>query len=379
MLAFLGILLWQSTTSETKKVASGTPDLLAFVTGATILKESPRDLYNLQQQQLVQEKLRGLKPGVMGGVLSFRNPPIVAALFLPYTYLNVFQQYRLQIIVNFILQVIIFWLLTKRPWGNKEAVFWIVNIVAFLPILANYGFGQISFLLVLIYIAIYKSLKNDNSFQAGVFTGLLFIKIQYLIIIPWLLLLATKKLRFLTGLVVSLTLMVIVNSALYGIDFLPLYLKFLVTSESSSFGTDILQNYSIPSIMVALHINEIVAKVMLVSSLFVIALVQIYKKRFTLSKEALFSGITVLGLTLNIHTMAPDLTLLLIPITFLYYQETLKNGVALLILFYFLPWLGLLKLQWIATIGLTAIGFYFLSSTSFKIPKLASEISGKAN
>lgn len=83
MLAFLGILLWQSTTSETKKVASGTPDLLAFVTGATILKESPRDLYNLQQQQLVQEKLRGLKPGVMGGVLSFRIPRLLQLYFFP--------------------------------------------------------------------------------------------------------------------------------------------------------------------------------------------------------------------------------------------------------------------------------------------------------
>lgn len=338
-------------------------DFLMYMTGATILKEGNiKNLYKVATQEVTQEKLA--KPNELAsGLLAFRTPPITALVYLPLTYLKPLTAFYISVGVNFVLLcTIIFLLIRFFTIPTKYLLPSIAISMFFLPVFINTGMGQISLLITLIMVTS-MALANRKSFLSGFLLALLFLKPQFIVFIPILYFWQTdsvKRQKFLMGIVFGTIVFWLINVGLYGPKLLSDYPKFVIKSESISYGTSPEQNYNLVSIFWRITNNARISNTIadLVSlTMYVLTIIWYQKKARNFDYLA---GIFMLLPLINVHTMLPDLVVYLIPMGlmlkhFLEKRIKLLQFLVFFILCWILPWLGLYKLQYIAVVGLAAV------------------------
>ena len=289
-------------------------DFTAYLTGAEIIKAGKvRELYSLETQNEFQEKLIGNE---MNGVLSYRNPPLVALLYLPYTYIEPVTAFKINFLVQLLLIVLLAGFISRTL---KTGINTFLIALVFLPTALQLYLGQIAPVIGIILTAIFLSLKKDKFVYAGLLSGLLLLKPQYLIAIPYILVIAQNRPRFLKGLIPSLLGITVLNILLYGYKFLVDYPIFLTQSESRTTGTDLLSNYNLLGVreflIQTMNISISIRAVLVITAvIYAFSLYYLYKNYRKTTLIISFSSIIIWLIPLSVHTMITDLIFLLIPL-----------------------------------------------------------------
>lgn len=169
---FGSVLLGKGNRDATGQVLG--VDYLAFYTGGKlILQGQGAELYNLQAQQAVQQKVAGEN---WKDLDIFFNPPFYAWLFVPFALLP----YKLSVFIWIILEMAALWL-SLRILGIKnprQAFFWSLT---FNPVFSTVSFGQNTLLSLLLLSLTYALWKRGKPWAAGLVCSLLFYKPQLIL------------------------------------------------------------------------------------------------------------------------------------------------------------------------------------------------------
>ena len=188
-----------------------TTDFLNFYVGATIVREGHgRTLYHAETQQLVLQSILGRRV-----TEYYLHPPFEAAALVPFSYLRIERAFVIWTLVNAALLGLLPLLLTgcvsfvaRRPYLGLLGF-------AFPPVLASLTLGQDS-ILVLFFISVAYLLDvKKRNFVAGLVLALATVKFQIVLILA-LLLLVSRKRRFVGGFVVGCALLTLASAVVTG-------------------------------------------------------------------------------------------------------------------------------------------------------------------
>jgi len=347
-------------------------DLVSFLTAAAIVKEGKGgQLYDLSIQFSYQQRI--IKDYVITDfLLPFRNLPFFATFFLPLSYLAPLQSYK---VYTVFLTGVIFWIsrLSEKIFkSSAQKIFLPILSFFYVPNLVSIFMGQSSILILLIFLVIYHFVKQKKYFLSGVISGLILIKFQYILVIPFLLFLVDNKKRFLQGFLASVFLIIFLSTAVSGPGFLADYFPFLIKTETTSFGSRPGQMFSL---LPLLGMLPLISKLpflhlLMINAVLYLGTLLIFMKRVKEVKFAdAFAAATFFTIIFSIHTPLHDLSIIFVPILILLnsvvgQRKEVLSRVFIVVGLFFLPiiYLSLFLGTHAPEIALTypAIGFYLL-------------------
>jgi hypothetical protein len=172
---FISLLSGRGATTLTGRLGADYP---AFYGAGKIIAEGDgQSLYQSKRLALAEQ---GLFPSEENAFMPFPYPVFVAFVYSPLALLS----YRVSYIIHTLLMVgaLLFGLQLLRPMSRASAehfFFVFALLVSYYPLLRSIIGGQntvISFLLVSL---LWRAVKDDHDFRAGIFLGLLLFKPQY--------------------------------------------------------------------------------------------------------------------------------------------------------------------------------------------------------
>lgn len=286
-------------------------DLVSFITGARIIVGGDgENIYNLDFQSEYQSKITTPNKLIL---LPFRNPPITAFFFIPLSFLSINNAYKIYVSILISVLVFISWL-SLKTFENLNNSYWFVLPFIFNPSIVAIFSGQISVFLLLIFMFIFINLKKTNSFKTGLLTGFLLIKLQYLVIFPFVYFLIKDKKQFFFGFFISSLFVLIGSIYISGIGFFEEYLRMLILTENPLYGTKNTSMFSLFSSLSQIISTTKQNLLLLNLGLYLIVIWIFYTKHRRLSLGINFTILTLLTLVFCIHGGDVDLVLLLLPI-----------------------------------------------------------------
>lgn len=320
-------------------------DFFAFYTGAKIVNEYGVDrIYDINLQVDIQNNIKNsYYPGeyTRNEARSFRNIPIVSLIFTPFANLDYVSAAILSGIFAILLIFVSLFLLLKI---NFDIILFLGSFFS-IQVSANIFEGQISSIILISLIFIYFSYKKKNFFIAGLLSSLFLIKAQFLTLVPLLFLLTPRR-KFIEGFIVGFISMILLNSFLYGFDFLPDYVKFLHLTEVPQYGTSQSQNYNIIGFFGG-KLNNSVLGYIIIAIQYLIFCFVLYKSK-SKNFDLKFSAVILAGISTMAHVMVSDLIVMLIPLFLLNINGYRK--IWILCYFIFLPYLGFISSGWIVSV-----------------------------
>ncbi len=308
-------------------------DVTSFLTGAKIIKEGRvTDLYNLDVQLEYQNSV--IFPEYKKFLLPFRNFPITAVVYIPLLNLGLQNSYIAVFITN-VLLLTVFTLLVLRTFpGLKKKVLFYFLPFFFWPSVNNLIVGQYTPVILLIFLWIYRSIRDKKNIVSGFATSFLVLKPQYLLFTPFAFKMSNNKTDYMKGFLIGILLFVLINVCITRGNLTPFsdYPDFLLTTESSSFGSRPYQMFTLYGLE-----KQIMPKLkegLLLAYNFVgylAILIYIIFKKTTKHLETYFSFGIVAALLFSIHALTHDLLVLLLPIYFLFNEKN-SNGYLMAIL-----------------------------------------------
>jgi len=340
--------------NEDKKtgLANINVDFNGYMTGALILKTNPKNLYDAEVQKQTQQQYLDKE---MNGFLAFRNTPLVSFLYIPYTLVPTGSAYLINYFVQISLILLFIGLLVifigyKKPLVPLAFIFPTAVMQA--------AYGQVTILLALVLLFVFYLVKTDKLFWAGVLSAFLMLKINYLIFIPYLMLILRRKTNYLIGLVVSLFLLILVDSLIYRGFYLFDYISFISNSENSNMGLGPSTLFNITAFLRHFNLSG-QTLYLIIACLYITSLVVVYLVKTKVSYEKLFASIVLFTFSINFHMTQPDLISLLIPIFILGNDKDIDSRFLIPILF-LIPLSPLCNLQSVAPVVLLGASLYIL-------------------
>ena len=189
LLLLIGIILvrFPDTGGLKRMLEEGAFDFLAFYTAGTILKEGAREqLYDVEKQAEIQRRLTGRPTPLL-----YYHPPFDALMFLPLAYLSYPTAYAVWVIANLLVLLAVVGLLLPYLQSLPlflVALFWLSVVF---PVFLSLFQGQMSILLLLIYVATFLALKRKAEFRAGSLLALGLFKFQ--LVLPLLVVFVVRR------------------------------------------------------------------------------------------------------------------------------------------------------------------------------------------
>jgi hypothetical protein len=213
------------------------PDFPSLYSGAKLIWENPRALYDLQRQLAIQ---KDIDPRIGESVLAYAYPPVTALLLMPLGWLSFANAYLVMTVVNGLLLLLTFKLLVQSLQLHKEQAAWLG-----LLIFCNFGVhstilqGQTSFLTLLLVVLFMRSLLQAKQTASGLAGGALFFKPQ-MIAVPFLILASRRSWRALLVGVAFTSALIGFSVLLVGIDGIADYLQIArrFAASTSELGTN---------------------------------------------------------------------------------------------------------------------------------------------
>ncbi|MGI5835610.1 MAG: glycosyltransferase family 87 protein [Chloroflexota bacterium] len=204
-------------------------DFIAFWTGASLVHQgNGADLYDMEAQAAFQRELRArLELGASGAreqrLIPYHNPPALALLMAPMATLPFNWGYLLWSI----LQAVAFLVAVAIPLrGSPGGRGWALLLLTFPAVADTLVWGQMVGFLLLIYSLALVALGANRPVLGGALLGLLWLKPQYGMIFP-LVLLIKRRWRELAGMVATGSILVIFSFVAAGPLALHRYLELL--------------------------------------------------------------------------------------------------------------------------------------------------------
>lgn len=331
------------------------PDFTMYLTGAKMFRDGKANsLYDIEEQKTYRETV--LPSSGVKGILAFRTPPITAALYalLP---LNSYKSALwVTVIINTILVISSIFLLSKNFNSFLEMIFLAVFNVAVWATLVN---GQITGLILLIIVFEYILLKKEKSALAGIVCAFLFFKPHFLILTPFFFLLnngKSNKFKYLISFAITMLIILMFNTELYGKNFIPEYVRYVLVSEGDGYGTRLSSNTNITSLIYYFTggTNHPILSIVLSATGYILLLG--YFLKYTSKFEEKFALSVLIIPLVNIHTMHSDLIVWLVPLA--YYLN--KSKPLAILLFILIPNLSYWENEWFVTLCMFVFSVYLL-------------------
>lgn len=332
----VGVCLWTLMIVLTTQDAAKDPkksDFLNLYTGAKILQEyGTSELYNTNAQLTIQNELLGSNRGEY--IMAFRSLPVTAALYFPYAYLNFDTAYFINysISIAILLAVTIFAIKNEKLAIKHQATIFSLVFASGLYLFYN----QNSLLILLLVFLIYDALLKNKSGLAGLLCSFLLIKTQHILLAPFVFILIQNKKEFSKNFFLGVLVIIALSYLLYGSGFVPDYLVFTLQTETTQFGTPNFQNVNLLGTINRLSpdTNLYSAKSLVLNLLFLVeALIATFSKNQNEQiKKIAFAAAVIFSLQFNLHTLSPDLVVLVIPAIILYSIATRLRGSKRLVL-----------------------------------------------
>ncbi len=300
-------------------------DYASFITGAEMVKNSEGNkLYDLETQKIYQIKILG--DYAKNIFLPFRSLPFLAILFIPLSYFDLIAGYKIFALINLsTLLISAFIFSIKLPRISKLNLHFLLPLI-FLANLDALFYGQISIILLLIFVSIFIAISNKNDLQTGILAGLLFFKPQFLLALPFIFMVSTSKAELLKGFICSSVLLLGSSLLISGWNFSLSYLNFITMTEKITYGTNLGSMYSLSSLLTFLNqkvVANYVAAYLLSTLMYFISLYFIGIKLKKTDIKFKFSFVIIIMLLLAPHVLTHDLAILTIPLL-LMTEEYLK-------------------------------------------------------
>ncbi|MGP8093146.1 MAG: glycosyltransferase 87 family protein [Candidatus Sulfotelmatobacter sp.] len=193
MVAIHAAFLW----SVRGRIQKGDPDFTVYYTAGKILREGhSAELYNGFTQQTVQWEF-ATDSDIRQGPLPYIHPPFEALIFLPLTFLPYGDAFVLWNLLNLAMLFAIALLLRRSLDTGGDSLRqiplweWVLALLAFFPVFANFLQGQDAILLLLVFVLGFHALDRNADFTAGCWFGLGVFKYHF--VIPLVLILAVWR------------------------------------------------------------------------------------------------------------------------------------------------------------------------------------------
>ena len=174
----INVFLIGKIFSDQKKVFAS--DFPQYYSAALIVKEGKgNQVYDINTQEEYQFRVFGLQTRT--SVVPFRNPPFAALLYIPLVAYTLFQSFGIFASFNFILLFLIPYLSLKTFHNVGKIALLPILPLAFYPNTLSIVRGQVSILILVLFLVFY-SLLRSRPFLAGVVYSLLLIKLQFAIV-----------------------------------------------------------------------------------------------------------------------------------------------------------------------------------------------------
>lgn len=291
-------------------------DYAAFLTGGRMVAMGMGNrLYDLETQAITQQLV--VQPYEWEYFLPFIALPVVGAFFIPFTFVPFYLGYVSYAVVNLFLVVLITLYLGKLFAGVKRYRFWYLLPLGFMPTALVVVLGQISLFVVLILLIVYSLIKNGRDKLAGIILSLILIKVQYILIVPFIVLLSGKKIYTSVAFGAGAALLMSISIVIVGKGFLVEYLSFLEVTNTQSYGNDFRDMFSLYALL-KLYLGDVISEQYLYFinlAAYLLALVLFYLRSRNLKREsynALFMAAVFFMMVFSIHVLIQDLVFSLI-------------------------------------------------------------------
>jgi hypothetical protein len=300
-------------------------DFVNLMTGSRILRFGEAEhLYDLETQRDYQLSITS--PNKLT-FLPYRNLPIFAYIFIPLTFLPLLAAYKLYTVILIIVTLFISWF-SSRVFKNLHKSYWIYLPFIFYPYFLAIFYGQVTIFLLLFFVLIYFFLRKESFFLVGFFVGFLFLKIQYIIVFPFIFFLVKDKQVYLKGLLVSSILIYLTSAYMLGFDFIVGYFKMLVITENANYGTKATSMFSLLPALSQISPFTKKSLFFINFAFYLLAIWYYYKNYLKYPLKINFSVIILFTLVFCVHGGIVDIALILLPIWFLIDIYRSKNKVS---------------------------------------------------
>src|SRR5579872_4156897 len=161
---WIGSLAWGGWYKDADGTLIGA-DHLAFYTAAHLIRDGQQErMYDYRELGNYQRNLIGWD---WKGFEAYRNPPFYALLYFPTAGLSFYLSLLIWTGISFGLLALSIWLL--HPQRPGKVLLW---SFVFYPLFAAISFGQNSLISLAIFAGVYRLLKSNRFFSAGLIAGL---------------------------------------------------------------------------------------------------------------------------------------------------------------------------------------------------------------
>ena len=319
-LALLGVVFFVLSFKD----AVGS-DFVSFLTGAKILESgNGENLYDFRTQFEYQKIVT--KPLEENSLLPYINVPILALLLVPLTdlsLLNAFKLYTLLILVV----VVSISLLVKKIFENLSSSYWLLLPFVFYPSIGSVFVGQITQILVLVLLLVYKFVRERKAFISGILCSLLMVKFQYIIFSIYIFILVKDRKKYLSGYLLGLTVILLISTVLTNGAFIKDYLNFVFVMQKPQFGIRAEDMFTLHASLSQFYLFSY-SQLFMVNFFFFLASVGVFwlsVKRLSLDRAFLIA--IIFTLIFCVHGVNYDYAISIIPIFILI--NKLKSNIGL--------------------------------------------------
>jgi hypothetical protein len=312
-------------------------DFSAYYTGWAMVRDGKgSQIYNFDLESQYQRNILGGR-SFAEGLLPFNNPPHVALVFVPLSYLSLQQAYMAWTLIQAGLFIYLSWILYKlaKNWSPGERGMLLITAAALPSMLINYLLGAYSLLMLICLLQFTDCLRRNRPIKVGCWFMIGMLKPQVLVL-PGVVLLAARRWRALFFSLLGIFTLFLLSSLVLGWNTWPDFLHQLqaVTNFFGKYGIDPRDMYNFRGTLALLlgieHAN-------LINGLSILALFGCVMITIGLWKEAwqpdhpdfkLRMALTLsIGSLFNLHANPQDGLLLIAPAT-LFYDYLQSQGLS---------------------------------------------------
>jgi hypothetical protein len=315
-------------------IRKGYPDFTIFYSSARILAQGlGRQLYDEPTQYRVQQQFAA-GVSIRQGPLPYNHPPFEALAFVPFTWMRYPVAYVLWNLFNLIFLAMTLFVLRPTLPGLKSisTAAWLFVWVSFFPVFFALLQGQDVLFLVLLFTGVYVLLRRNSDIAAGCCLALgLF---RFHLVLPLvLILLWQKRTKAIYGFFATAAVLAVISIAIVGWQGSLAYpgQVWLMEKAMEQHQTIFpLRMANVRGLLASLlpfasrSANNLVVGVLSLALLFFAA--HKWKTTSRTEFDLGFSICVIVTLLVSYHTLAYDLSLLLLPVTLTIQHLSKKEG-----------------------------------------------------
>ncbi len=282
-------------------------DFMSYYTAGAIVAAGQADnLHDQQTQDTFYRQTTG-----NDYLLPYRAVHYVSLFFGPFSKVNMTAAYSIFFGINLTVFLIALKAVVSQIGLNIKPADWLVGLLSFKPIVVALGQGQTSIVLFAVIVGIYIALKKEYYLLAGLITALLTIKLQFLVLVPFILLLANNRHKYLVGFITGLAVLGLITAQVFGNP--AEFIKLLVDTQNETSNTPVSSIYSMQYFLHLYFDLPIKWAIGVTGVVYLVTLLSYYKTMVKRSFDENFALAVLTAPVFALHVLVHDLVIWVLP------------------------------------------------------------------